>query len=123
MSDQLRASRHHRIYHKRFCDEHDQEEVCLCTLACDHPARRTTMSKSQQAGARWCERVNRAHRAAWVHAHNVWAWTRVYGLHGPGARAYVGTYAREAWEGQDRITRPSKDRELWLPDFNTLIDG
>jgi hypothetical protein len=89
------ASRSHRIYHKRWCTEHNQQEVCLCTLSVDHADRRTTVSKSQQARARWCERVNRAHRGAWVHERNVRAWLRVYGRIGPSARAFVGTYARD----------------------------
>ena len=101
----------HRIYHKRWCEEHQQNEVCLCTLGVDHAARRTTVSKSQQAQARWCERVNRAHRAAWAHAHNVAAWTRVYGTHSPGARAYVGTYASDVTNRQGVLGEPWDDRQ------------
>jgi hypothetical protein len=99
-----RRSRPHRIYHKRWCSEHDQHEVCLCTKGADHHSRSTTVSKSQQAQARWSERVNRAHRAAWVHARNVHAWTRVYGRVGAGAHAFVGTYASAAYEGADTLS-------------------
>ncbi len=82
-----------RIFHKRYCAEHKQDEVCLCSRGEDHPERQTTVSRSQQAQARWSERVNRAHRAAWVHERNVRAWTRVYGVRIAGANAFVGTYA------------------------------
>jgi len=90
-----KRQRPHRIYHRRWCPEHAQDEVCLCTKGSDHHARLTTVSKSQQALARWCERVNRAHRGAWAHERNVRAWLHVYGRYALGARTFVGTYARE----------------------------
>ena len=116
-----RRSRSQRVFHKRWCLEHRQQEVCLCTLGVDHQERRTTRSKSLSAQALWCERVNRAHRAAWVHERNVRAWARVYGRNAPGADAYVGTYESALGSSQGAISGTSQGLQRVCVDELALL--